>query len=187
MSEAESNPKVEAGLGYHSLDLEEQQRLSLLAELGVLDTDAEPSYDALTRAAASITQCPIALISLVDGERQWFKARIGFDEEQTPREGSFCSYAIRSPELMVVGDARTDVRFFKHPLVQGSSGMRFYAGQPLTVDGIRIGTLCVIDTKPRELSIEAREALQDLGVAASTMLSDRRNRAASIEQQRRLT
>lgn len=174
----------DAGLAH---DIEEQRRLSLLAELGVLDTDAEPGFDALTRAAAAITQCPIALISLVDGERQWFKARIGFGEAQTPRAQSFCSYAIRTPDLMVVRDAQSDVRFAKHPLVQGSSGMRFYAGQPLTVAGLRIGTICVIDTQPRELGIEACEALQELGAAASAMLSERRNRVVSAEQQRRLT
>jgi signal transduction histidine kinase/ActR/RegA family two-component response regulator len=168
-------------------DIEEQQRLSLLAELGVLDTDPEPGFDALTHAAAALTQCPIALISLVDGERQWFKARLGLDVTQTPREWAFCSDAILTPDLMEVRDASADLRFATNPLVVGRLNIRFYAGQPLTVDGIRIGTLCVIDTKPRELRINEREALQDLGAAASAMLTERRKRAVSAEQQRRLT
>ena len=167
--------------------MEEQQRLSLLAELGVLDTDPEPGFDALTQAAAALTQCPIALLSLVDGDRQWFKARVGLEETQTPRELSFCSEAIRTPDLMEVRDATIDLRFASNALVVGSPSIRFYAGQPLTVDGIRIGTLCVVDTKPRELQMIEREALQDLGAAASAMIAERRKRAVSAEQQRRLT
>ena len=167
--------------------IEEEQRLSLLAELGVLDTDPEPGFDALTEAAAVLTQCPIALLTLVNGDRQWFKARVGWEEARTPRELSFCNVAILSPELMEVRDAAIDLRFAKNALVTGRPNIRFYAGQPLTVDGIRIGILCVIDTKPRELRKVEREALQDLGVAAAAMLAERRKRAVSAEQQRRLT
>ncbi len=165
----------------------DQRRLSLLAELGVLDTDPEPGFDALTQVAAALTQCPIALLTLVDGDRQWFKARVGLEERQTPREWSICSEAILAPGLMEVGDAATDLRFAANALVTGPPHIRFYAGQPLTVDGIRIGTLCVIDTKPRELRLSEREALQDLGAAASAMLAERRKRAITAEQQRRLT
>ena len=165
----------------------EQERLTLLAELGVLDTAPEPGFDALTDAAAAVTECPIALVSLVDGDRQWFKARRGIDDKQTPRAWSFCSHAIGDAELMEVHDATTDPRFTGNPLVTGAPGIRFYAGQPLTVDGIRIGTLCVIDTKPRELSPLAQQALRKLGDAASAMLAERRGRVASFEQQRRLT
>ncbi len=172
---------------HHVVDVAELQRLSLLAQLGVLDTDPEPAFDALTHAAAVLTDCPIALISLVDGERQWFKARVGMDATQTPREWSFCSVAIRSPDLLEVRDAKADPRFADNPLVTGTPGVRFYAGQPLTVDGVRIGTLCVIDTRARELDRRGREALQDLGVAAAAMLSERRHRVASSEQQQRLT
>lgn len=168
-------------------DYREQERLTLLADLGVLDTEPEPGFDALTEAAAAVAECPIALVSLVDGERQWFKARRGIDDKQTPRAWSFCSHAIREPELMEVRDAASDPRFISNPLVTGSPGIRFYAGQPLTVDGVRIGTLCVIDTKPRELSASAQQALRKLGDAASAMLSERRGRVASFEQQRRLT
>ncbi|MEO7337344.1 MAG: ATP-binding protein [Caldimonas sp.] len=166
---------------------EEAQRLALLAELGVLDTDPEPGFDALTQAAAAITQCPIALISLVDGDRQWFKARLGLDESQTPRKWSFCNHAIRGPELMEVCNATADVRFADNPLVVDGPQIRFYAGQPLDVDGVRIGTLCVIDTKPRVLNVAEREALQVLGAAASAMLAERRKRTVSAEQRRRLT
>ena len=168
-------------------DYREQERLTLLAELGVLDTAPEPGFDALTDAAAAVTECPIALVSLVDGERQWFKARRGIDEKQTPRAWSFCSHAISEAALMEVRDAASDPRFRGNPLVTGAPGIRFYAGQPLTVDGMRIGTLCVIDTKPRELSASAQQALRKLGDAASAMLAERRGRVASFEQQRRLT
>lgn len=180
-------PKSDMSLDDRCSAVEEQQRLSLLAELGVLDTDPEPGFDALVHAAAALTQCPIALLGLVDGERQWFKARLGFDLVHTPRQGSFCSHAIRSPDLMVVSDARVDPRFANHPLVTASPGICFYAGQPLTVDGLQIGTLCVIDNKPHALSQSARDALRNLGLAASAMLAERRNRTVSAEQQRRLT
>ena len=167
--------------------LEEQQRLTLLADLGVLDTAPEPGFDALTHAAAALTGCPIALVSLVDGERNWFKSHRGIDINQAPRKWSFCAAAIQAPGLMEVRDARADPRFAQNPLVCGEPGIRFYAGQPLTVDGIRIGTLCVVDTRPRELSAASRDALRGLGAAAAAMLSERRSRVASQEQQRRLT
>ena len=167
--------------------LEEQQRLTLLADLGVLDTAPEPGFDALTLAAAALTGCPIALVSLVDGERNWFKSHRGFDITQAPRKWSFCTAAIHSPRLMEVRDAQADPRFAQNPLVSGAPGIRFYAGQPLTVDGIRIGTLCVIDTRPRELSAASQDALRGLGAAAAAMLSERRSRVATLEQQRRLT
>lgn len=166
---------------------EEVQRLTLLAELGVLDTDPEPGFDALTHAAATLTRCPIALISLVDGDRQWFKARLGIGQQQTPREWSFCSQAIRTPDLMEVHDVSADLRFADNPLVVNGPHIRFYAGHPLEVENVRIGTLCVIDTKPRALTLTERDGLQDLAVAASAMLSERRKRAATAEQQRRLT
>lgn len=167
--------------------IEEQQRLTLLADLGVLDTAPDPGLDALTHAAAALTGCPIALVSLVDGERNWFKSHRGIDISEAPRKWSFCAAAIRAPELMEVRDARADPRFAQNPLVSGEPGIRFYAGQPLTIDGIRIGTLCVIDTRPRELSAASRDALRGLGAAAAAMLCERRSRVASLEQQRRLT
>lgn len=178
---------VNASHGLQQQSYEEVQRLTLLAELGVLDTDPEPGFDALTHAAATLTRCPIALISLVDGDRQWFKARLGMGERQTPRDWSFCSQAIRTPDLMEVHDAAADLRFADNPLVVNGPHIRFYAGHPLEVENVRIGTLCVIDTKPRALTLTEREGLQDLAVAASAMLSERRKRAATAEQQRRLT
>ena len=137
---------------FHPSDLDESQRRSLLLDLGVLDTDSELGFDALIGVAAALTHCPIALLSLADTDRQWFKARLGFEPPQTPRQNSFCNHAIRSPDLMVVPDAQLDPRFAAHSLVVGEPGIRFYAGQPLTVDGVRIGTLCVIDTQPHALS-----------------------------------
>jgi len=164
----------------------EHQRMTLLAELGVLDTTPEPVFDALARAAATLTGCPIALVSLVDGERQWFKASLGIDRTQTPRCGSFCAHAIRKPGLMQVHDAAVDPRFADHPMVMGEPHIRFYAGEPLTVDGVRIGMLCVMDTQPRELETQAQQALKGLGAAASAMLAQRRGRVVSSEEQRRL-
>jgi len=104
---------------------EDIRRIGLLAELGVLDTDPEPGFDALTHAAATLTRCPIALISLVDGDRQWFKSRVGLDRQQTPRAWSFCSHAIRTPNLMEGPDAAADLRFASNPLVLGDPASAF--------------------------------------------------------------
>jgi len=165
---------------------DEQRRISLLAELGVLDTAPEPGFDALARAAAALTRCPIALVTLIDGERQWFKAHHGIDLVQTPRRWSFCAHAMHTSELVEVPDARSDPRFASNPYVLGAPWVRFYAGQPLVVEGIRIGTLCVIDTRPRELDATSREGLRGLGITVSSLLAERRSRLVSLDQQRRL-
>ena len=142
----------------------EEARLAALASLGIMDTVPDATYDEMTALAAKFCNTPIALISLVDGTRQWFKAKYGLQADETPREQAFCDFAIREPDrLMVVGDASCDTRFVDNPLVTGEPGIRFYAGAPLvTASGHALGTLCVIDRVPRELDARQREMLQFL-------------------------
>ena len=140
-------------------------RVAALRALGILDTPPEPNYDDLTRLAAQICQVPIALISLVDADRQWFKARVGLDPAETPRELSFCAHAIAEPQtdVFVVPDASADPRFAANALVTGAPHIRFYAGTPLvTHDGWALGTLCVIDRAPRQLTPDQLHALTTL-------------------------
>ena len=140
-------------------------RVAALRALGILDTPPEPNYDDLTRLAAQICQVPIALISLVDADRQWFKARVGLDPAETPRELSFCAHAIAEPQtdVFVVPDASADPRFAANALVTGAPHIRFYAGTPLvTHDGWALGTLCIIDRVPRQLTPDQLHALTTL-------------------------
>jgi len=139
-------------------------RLALLRSLGVLDTPPEPDYDELTQLAAQICNVPIALVTLVDADRQWFKSKVGLAATETARQHSFCAHAICDPaqDLFVVRDAQDDPRFARNPLVLEAPNIRFYAGAPLvTHDGWALGTLCVIDRQPRELT---PEQIQSLGV-----------------------
>lgn len=140
----------------------ELDRLENLVKLNVLDTEAEKAYDDLVLLASSITGCPISLISLVDSERQWFKARVGLDAKETPRDISFCGHAItEGNEIFEVSNANVDERFKDNPLVTGDPSISFYAGQPLTTSsGHNIGTLCVIDTKPKELNTLQKDQLK---------------------------
>jgi GAF domain-containing protein len=141
----------------------EQARLEALKGYRILDTDAEQSYDDITVLAAQICDVPIALISLVDAERQWFKSRVGVDVSETSRDVSFCAHAILGEEALVVPDARADERFRDNPLVCSQPHIVFYAGVPLcTPEGARIGTLCVIDQQPRELSEGQLRSLEAL-------------------------
>lgn len=131
---------------------DEASRLQALQDLLVLDTPPEERFDRIVRFAAEELDAPIALISLIDENRQWFKSRFGLDAEETARDISFCGHAIAQPELFIVGDAAQDERFADNPLVTGPPYIRFYAGVPVRApSGARVGTLCVIDTRPREL------------------------------------
>lgn len=114
-----------------------------------LDAAPEERFDRLTRLAKRLFNVPIALVTLIDKDRQWFKSCVGLDVSETSRDVSFCGHAILQNELMLVPDAREDLRFHDNPLVTGAPNIRFYAGYPLTVpDGNKLGTLCLIDTKP---------------------------------------
>ena len=141
----------------------EAQRLKTLHSLGLLDTAPEERFDRITRIAARIFNVPIALITLIDTDRQWFKSRFGEMATQTPREQAFCAHAILGTQALVVPDALEDVRFADNPLVCGKSRVRFYAGQPIAApDGSRLGTLCVIDHRPRDFGVEELQLLVDL-------------------------
>jgi diguanylate cyclase (GGDEF)-like protein len=141
----------------------EAKRLEALRKYNILDTLPEMSFDDITRIASHISDTPVALISLVDSERQWFKSKIGFDIQETPRDISFCSHAILEPDILVVPDTHKDERFFDNPLVTGEDNIRFYAGSPLvTAKGETLGTLCVIDRNPRNLDETQKEALRAL-------------------------
>ncbi len=152
----------------------ERSRLERLRSFEVLDTAPEEAFDRITRIAAHLLDMPIALVSLVDERRQWFKSRVGLQVEQTPREISFCTHAIQRDEPLIVEDAHEAVLFADSPLVCGFPHIRFYAGVPLDCgDGLKVGTLCVIDHKPRKLSADQVRALQDLAATASDALESR--------------
>lgn len=154
----------------------ESDRLKALAEYHILDSAPEDAFDDLARLATQICGVPIALVTLVDKERQWFKANIGLTGTETPREQAFCAHAILEPEnLMIVPDATRDVRFADNPSVTGDPNIRFYAGAPLlTPAGLPLGTLCVVDRVPRQLTPSQLYSLRILGRQVSYLLELRR-------------
>ena len=154
----------------------EASRQHSLDRLSVLDSGAEASFDGLVHAAAAICGTPIALISLIDHDRQWFKANVGLEGvSETPRAISFCAHAIEQADLFVVEDAQLDPRFATNPIVTGDPHIRFYAGAPLLLsDGSTVGTLCVIAREPLRLTDQQREVLRQLGRTAVHLLEGRR-------------
>ncbi len=157
------------------LPANETERLAALASYDVLDTPPEQGFDDLTMLAAHIFDVPIAVITLIDEHRQWIKASVGVTARATPRERSFCAHAILSPDVMVVPDLRRDDRFHDHPLVVGAPGIVFYAGAPLvTSAGLALGTLCVADRKPREITNEQSGLLQALSRQVVSLLEERK-------------
>lgn len=154
----------------------EAKRLKVLWQYDVLDTVPEEIFDDLTELAAYICEAPISLISLVDEDRQWFKARIGVTARETSRDVSFCAHAILSDGLFIVPDTKKDERFRNNPLVTGPQKIRFYAGAPLiTPDGYALGTLCVLDKKPRTLTPQQKQGLRVLSHLAVSQLELRRH------------
>ena len=152
----------------------EKQRMETLRGYKILDTPPDEAFDDLVRIASIVCQTPISLVSLVDEQRQWFKARVGLAATQTSREHAFCAHAVRQRDILEIPDAQRDVRFAENPLVVGDPGIRFYAGAPLTgTDGTAAGTLCVIDRKPRVLTMEQREVLKALSRVATRLLTSR--------------
>lgn len=145
------------------LPANEEKRMHRLEELGILDTLEEQAYDDLTHLAAQICNTPIALVSLIDRDRQWFKSHHGLDVRETPREVAFCAHAILGDNLLMIEDSRLDQRFHNNPLATGFPYVRFYAGAPLVLeDNVCIGTLCVIDNVARTLTEAQKEALSAL-------------------------
>src|SRR6201995_5437951 len=154
----------------------EAKRLKILWQYDILDTAPEEVFDELTELAARICEAPIALISLIDEDRQWFKAKVGVTLNETSRDISFCSHAIKQEDLFIIPDTLKDARFSKNPLVTSDPKIRFYAGAPLiTPDGHALGSLCVIDKVPRELRLEQQQALRVLSRHVMTQLELRRH------------
>ena len=159
-----------------------QRRLAALLAYDILDTPPETQFDDLTRVASFICKTPIALLSLLDERRQWFKSRVGLDATETPVEQAFCLHAIEKQEVMIVRDAQADSRFSSNPLVTGAPHIRFYAGAPIvTAEGVALGTLCAIDRRPRELEPEAIAALQSLANHAAVLI-ELRSLSAALHQ-----
>lgn len=161
----------------------EAQRLEALQRYRVLDTAPEKAFDDLALLASHICGTPIALVSFIDADRQWFKARVRFDARETPRDVAFCAHAISGREVFVVPDAAVDRRFSGNPMVTGDPKIRFYAGAPLvTAEGHALGTLCVMDRKPRHLTPEQTEALGALSRQVVAQLELRRRLAVEREE-----
>lgn len=153
----------------------EALRLQALRSYGILDTPREAAFEDITRLASIICQTPIALISLVDAERQWFKSERGMGERETPLFKSMCAHALLDSDVLVVPDTREDVRFSRNPLVTGEAPLHFYAGAVLkTSEGLPLGTVCVLDRQPRQLSAEQVDALRALARQTMAQLELRR-------------
>lgn len=178
-SAVESGPAVYVGHAPLLPAQQEEARLAALRRLGVLDTPAETAFDDLAALAAQVCGTSIALVSLVDSERQWFKAAVGCDMDATPRSQSFCAHALDRADVLEVPDACADPRFADNPLVTGPPHVRFYAWAPLrTDDGHVVGTLCVLDPQPRTLTEAQRTGLATLADTVAARLQQRARRPA---------
>jgi GAF domain-containing protein len=158
------------------MSMDDATRVSALQKYAILDSEPEQAFDDLTLLASYVCKTPIALISLIDENRQWFKAKVGISATETSRHIAFCSTAIQQADVFVVPDALQDERFRTNPLVVSEPHIRFYAGAPLiNEDGYALGTLCVLDQTPRELAAEQRAALKALSRLVLMQMEFRRN------------
>ncbi|WP_433370825.1 GAF domain-containing sensor histidine kinase [Actinoplanes sp. CA-142083] len=165
----------------------ETDRLAALYALDILDSAPEQDFDDIVALAANVCGTPVALVTLVDTDRQWFKARVGTDLTETSRDLSFCAHAILGRDLLVVPDAAKDARFSDNPSVDMEGGIRFYAGAPLiTTDGYALGTLCVMDKNPRKLDVEQQQALRALARQVTSQMELRRHAIALANTTARL-
>ncbi|MEE7561445.1 GAF domain-containing protein, partial [Xanthomonas sp. Kuri4-2] len=163
----------------------EARRLASLRAYGILDTPREAVFDDITRIASMVCQTPISVVNLIDAERQWFKSEVGLGVRETPLESSICAHAILQHDFLEVADTTLDERFAANPLVVGAPGLRFYAGALLkTPDGLPIGTVCVLDTRPRVLDEAQAETLRALARQVMAQLELRKMLAASDELNR---
>jgi GAF domain-containing protein len=167
----------------------ETDRVKTLRELEILDTEAEESFDDLTRLAVHICKTPFALITLIDTDRQWFKSKTKLTVSETSRDISFCAHAILQPGPFLVPDVLDDVRFRDNPLVISEPKIRFYAGAPLTAKGFNVGTICVMDRVPRTLSLGQIGGLKTLSNQVINLIKLRRelislNRALFVEKRK---
>ena len=154
----------------------ELERVAALHQCNILDTEPEQGFDDITKLAAYICQTPIALVSLIDKERVWFKSKVGISEIEIPKKITFCAHTILKDRIFIIPDTYKDERFASNPLVTGPPKIRFYAGIPIkNVEGYPLGTLCVIDRQPRELSAEQISALSSLSNQASYLIETRRS------------
>ncbi|MDQ7728600.1 diguanylate cyclase domain-containing protein [Halomonas sp. SpR8] len=155
----------------YPIALNEEARLAALYELELLDTPDEPAFDRVTRLVVQLLHVPISTVTLIDAKRQWLKSRVGIETRETSRDVAFCAYTIMAAEPFIVEDASEDARFAQNPLVTSPSGIRFYAGIPLSsIKGLPLGSLCAIDTKPRAISEDELAALKDLAAIVTDEL-----------------
>ena len=161
--------------GPHTPD-DEDARSAALAALNILDSDAEPAFDRITQLARALSGADMAVVSLLDDQRQWFKSRAGLDVCQTPRDQAFCAHAVLSERTLWVEDARQDPRFRENPLVTGAPFIRFYAGAPISSGGVRLGTLCVFDPRPQAYDAAFDAQLRSLAAMVDELLELRRLR-----------
>ena len=154
---------------------DEEERLEVLRQYQILDTAAERVFDDITELAADVCETPISILTFIDRNRQWFKSKVGISASETSRNLSFCAYAILQDDLFVIPDAMADERVSDNPLVMQEPNLRFYAGMPLiSRDGLALGTLCVIDQKPRDLTPEQEAKLRSLAASVMLLLEMRR-------------
>ncbi|MCR4294556.1 MAG: GAF domain-containing protein, partial [Elusimicrobia bacterium] len=169
------------------MDPDERRRLESLRALKILDTPPEERFDRITRLAQRTFGVPIVLIAFIDGTRAWFKSRVGLEETEVPRAGSFCEVTLAGKGLLIVPDAALDLRFSGHSLVVGGPKARFYAGHPIAgPDGSVLGTLSLLDRVPRELDLEQRRALRDLAGMVQEQLASPKKEAGPDDEHLRL-